>query len=486
MQTCPHCGFVENQDAIRFCGQCGKPLTTLSSTGRLEMGTVLQERYKALRILGKGGMGAVYLVEDQRLFGKQWALKEVIGNPTSAEYAEAANRFQQEARILVGLSHPNLPQVVATFTEDGREYLVMEYVQGETLGEYLQRYPNGIPQEIVLSWAGQLCDVLGYLHGQNPPVIFRDFKPSNIMVTEEGWIKIVDFGIARIFDPAKSQDTLEMGTIGYAPPEQYGQGQTDARSDIYALGATLHHLLTGRHPGEQPFVFPELNEYPISVSPQVNKVISKSVAFKPEQRYQSTRELKKELLQELESAIPKRKRKKKVPWLVIVLAGVIFISLFTCSALLAAGTIDLETFQFWIRPTLTRTATHTPLPSNTPSSTVTPTPTETATAEPTATETPSPTIAPSATATAAPTWTLPPTPTSVQEPIPTATPTATPTVGNTALPAVTNTLPPPTQPPAPTQAPAPTQPPATKKPPPPPTQPPPPPPTDPPPPTPGG
>ena len=500
---CRFCGFEGNRDTGLFCAQCGKPLVDASSTGRLADGTVLQGRYRVVRTLGTGGMGAVYLVEDQALYGKQWALKEVVISSSEA-FADALKQFRQEAKILVGLSHPNLPQVVAVFSETGREYLVMEYVEGETLEENLQKHPNGIPKETVLKWAEALCDVLSYLHSRTPPIIFRDIKPGNIMVTRDGWIKLVDFGIARIFDPAKSRDTIEMGTVGYAPPEQYGKGQTDARSDIYALGATLHHLLTGRDPGEQPFVFPPLEQYGVQVPSNVAQAIEQSVAYDPDKRPRTTGELKQALLEELAPAAKPKKptkprAKRNLRWLIPVVAGLALIAVVATAAVavdwdnaLSSFRRATATFTPTREATLAPTSTEAPVvvtPGDTPTRRPTSAPKETLAATPTPTWTPSvsPTFEPTATEggdTETPTVTATQTPaaTNTRAPTRAATATTAPTQAPTQPPP---TQPPPTQPP-PTQPP-PTQPPPTQPPPtqPPPTQPPPtqPPPTQPPPPT---
>jgi len=253
----------------------------------------MQGRYKVVAVLGQGGMGAVYLVEDQRLFDKKLALKELqdpLHDPAALQL------FQQEARLLSYLSHPNLPHISDYFAESGRQYLVMEYVDGETLKAILQKTSGFLPEAQVVEWAIQVCDALEYLHGQSPPIIFRDLKPDNIMLDKHKRIKLIDFGIARFFRPGKTKDTQAMGTPGYAAPEQYGAGQSDARTDIYALGATLHHLLTKRDPAVQPFNFPPCKSLNGSVSAQMDAIISKAVATDPDKRYQTMAEVRAALL----------------------------------------------------------------------------------------------------------------------------------------------------------------------------------------------
>jgi len=249
-------------------------------------------------------MGTVYLAEDTQLFGKKWAVKELLDtftNPT--ERAQAIQQFEHEARILVSLDHPNLPKIVAYFEEKGKYYLVMDYIDGQNLQHILDSTSGFLPERQVLAWTEELCDVLSYLHSLTPPVIFRDLKPANIMLTKRGEIKLIDFGIARLFDPRKATDTLKMGTPPYAAPEQYyGRGQTSARSDIYGLGATLYHLLTKTVPVESGHrVVPQPTDLvsPQRLNPQISdateKVILKAMATDAGQRYRSADEMKQAL-----------------------------------------------------------------------------------------------------------------------------------------------------------------------------------------------
>jgi serine/threonine protein kinase len=267
----------------------------------LPPGTILQNQYRIIRVLGVGGMGAVYLAEDTQLFGKHWAVKELIdsfSNPQ--ERAAAWQQFEQEARILVSLDHPNLPKIVRYFSEGGRLYLVMEYIDGRTLEEILAQTPGFLPEAQVVDWARQICDVLDYLHSRMPPVIFRDLKPANIMLGRDNRIRLIDFGIARLFDPRKQTDTLKMGSHGYAPPEQYaGMGRTDARSDVYGLGATMYHLLTNQVPVDsiqrilpQPMQLIPPRRLNPSLSPGVEQVILMATNEHPDRRYQSATQMK--------------------------------------------------------------------------------------------------------------------------------------------------------------------------------------------------
>lgn len=247
----------------------------------LPQNQVLRNRYLITTKIAQGGMGAVYKAGDQRFPGKIWAIKEMSeSNIAPHERQSAIANFQREAQLLGILQHTNLPQVVDVFEDNGRQYMVMEFVDGQTLREYLDSRGGGpLPEKEMLGWAAQLCDVLEYLHGQSPPIIYRDLKPDNVMIEQAtGRLKLIDFGIVRFYQAAKSKDTTALGTPGYAPPEQFGKAQTDARSDVYALAALLHHLLTGRDPvGKTLFVFPEARTLQPAISTQVNAALVKAL-----------------------------------------------------------------------------------------------------------------------------------------------------------------------------------------------------------------
>src|SRR5260221_623308 len=215
-----------------------------TQTGRLTSRTLLHKRYVIMRTIGHGGMAAVYLAKDLK-HDTTCAIKEMsLSSVPAYEHAQAIQNFLAEATILSRLNHPNLPAFTDFFTEDSRHFLVMEYIEGDTLEDLLEHNDEPFSERRVLGWARQLCDVLEYLHSQQPPVIFRDMKPGNIMLRRDGRIKLIDFGIARIFRHSGSRDTQMLGTPGFAPPEQYGSSQTDERSDIYSLAMTLFQLMT--------------------------------------------------------------------------------------------------------------------------------------------------------------------------------------------------------------------------------------------------
>jgi|GEM_PF-1804108 serine/threonine protein kinase len=262
-------------------------------------------RYRIERLVAQGGMGRVYAAHhlplDQRV-----ALKEMaLANTADLQAAKTAQQlFLQEGRMLCRLRHPHLPIVFDAFSENNRLFLAMEFIEGETLAAIRARR-GPIPEQEVRSWLEQLCDVLEYLHGQQPPIIFRDLKPANVMLQPDGIIKLIDFGIARLFKAEQTHDTTQLGTEGYSPPEQYGWGQTDARSDIYALGKLAWSLLTGQDPAREPggifHVRPAHMLVP-PVSPTLDALIQYATALDPKQRPASTAEFRQLLHQPVYSS----------------------------------------------------------------------------------------------------------------------------------------------------------------------------------------
>ena len=295
--TCPACG-LSNVHQANFCTNCGEPFQPGSQplAVGLAPGTLLDNRYCIEARLGGGGMGAVYLAFDQRL-SKRWAIKEMSDAALTepAEKLLAVQAFENEARLLANLDHYNLPKVNNHFQENGKYYLVMDFIDGKTLDEMLSGTAQGQPAQPfdetqVLHWAEDICGVLTYLHSQNPPVIFRDLKPGNVMIETSGRLRLIDFGVARLFKPGKVKDTSSFGTRGFAPPEQYGSGQTDPRSDIYALGATMHYLLTLRDPGDDPFHFPPAESLNERISSSTSEAIARAVSFERADRWNSAAE----------------------------------------------------------------------------------------------------------------------------------------------------------------------------------------------------
>lgn len=267
----------------------------------LTPGTILHNRYRIIRLLGRGGMGAVYLAEDQNLPGKLVAVKENFDPSPSAQ-----EQFKREAVILARLKHPNLPQVTDHFIESsGRQYLVMDYVEGEDLDQILaQRGP--LPESEVLGWMEQVLDALEYMHtwvdpttGKPTPVIHRDIKPGNIKRTPDGRTMLVDFGIAKYQTGIGTGTGARAASPGFSPVEQY-TGGTDARSDVYALGATLYCLLTGEVPPESPAIAAGMPLTPPralnpAISPNTEQVILRAMQIRAANRYQTVRDLRQAL-----------------------------------------------------------------------------------------------------------------------------------------------------------------------------------------------
>jgi len=258
--------------------------------------TLIGGRYRVVKALGGGGMKLVYLAEDLRLAARKCALAEMVDTFSSAEaQKQAISAFQREADMLAQLSNEHIPRVFDRFSEGNHHFLVMEYVDGTTLEEQIKQEGGKLPPARVIAVALQVLDTLEYLHRLQPPVIYRDLKPSNIMVTGEGQAKLIDFGIARHFQPLSNATMI--GTQGYAPPEQY-RGQVETRSDIYALGATMHHAISGRDPAaEAPFSFPPLLKICPDVNARLAAVIDEALAYDVASRLPDAAEFKYRLLQ---------------------------------------------------------------------------------------------------------------------------------------------------------------------------------------------
>jgi serine/threonine protein kinase len=249
----------------------------------LTSGVILQNRYEIERLLGGGGMGMVYLAHDQRLANRACAVKEMVDHFIDQQQRIEANEyFAREADTLAQLKHAAIPAITDRFDDHNRHYLVMEYVEGRNLEEEIAARGGPLPEGLVIDIARQLCDVLAYLHGFTPPMVYRDMKPSNVMLTPRGRVVLVDFGIARLFKTARKGTMI--GTLGFAPPEQY-QGAVDPRSDIYSLGATLHYVLTGRDPEKfPPFSFPPVRDLRPEVSTNLAAAIDRALAYQADAR----------------------------------------------------------------------------------------------------------------------------------------------------------------------------------------------------------
>lgn len=271
-----------------------------SQRSGLQPGDILQERYQIVGTLGVGGFSSVYQARDMRFpnVTKLCAVKEMVISAPDPQLRELTIKsFEREASMLAMLDHPAIPDVSDYFTEGDRSYLVLELIRGQDLEVWLENQTDLLEGETVVEWAIQLCSALDHLHSQKPkPIVFRDIKPSNIMLDQYNRIRLIDFGIAKVFETGNKGTMI--GTEGYSPPEQY-RGQAEPAGDIYALGATLHHLLTRQDPRlEPPFTFAERPIHAVnsSVSPQLEALIMRCLSYDPKDRFENANALKDALV----------------------------------------------------------------------------------------------------------------------------------------------------------------------------------------------
>src|SRR5258708_3117784 len=306
---CSNCGAANPSSAVSCLG-CGlslkatvplplepKTAAITSYTAHLKPNQLLEERYHIVSQVGTGGFGAVYKAEDTQDGNRLVAVKEIgLSGLTSQQVIEATDAFNREVMLLSDLKHPNIPRIYAHFTDPKHWYLVMDFVEGETLEEYRLKAPGAcLPLEQVLDLGIQLCSVLDYLHSHEPPVIFRDVKPTNVMLTPAGKLYLIDFGVARYFKPGKVRDTIAFGSPGFAAPEQYGKAQTTPRSDIYSLGVTLYQLLTGTDPSLTPFRFVSLCILDQAIPAELDTLIMQMLEMDASKRPASMANVKQEL-----------------------------------------------------------------------------------------------------------------------------------------------------------------------------------------------
>lgn len=293
-----------------------------------QIGTVLAGKYEILKEIGRGGMSFVYLAMDTHL-NRNWAVKEVRKRGSGKNDEIVVNSLLAEANMVKRLDHPALPRIVDIIDTGETIYIVMDFIEGESLDKILSEY-GAQPEEKVIDWAMQVCDVFSYLHSQKPPIIYRDMKPANLMLKPNGNISIIDFGIAREYKEQNLADTTVLGTKGYAPPEQYS-GQTDPRSDIFALGMTMHHLLTGVDPRNgEPYV--PVRQWNPELSEGIEAIINKCVEPAAENRYQSCAELLLDLQDPSKVTRGWRKKLKRRLFLFIATAAL-------CVAAAVAGVV---------------------------------------------------------------------------------------------------------------------------------------------------
>lgn len=274
-------------------------------------GKIVDGKYEILTKIGQGGMSTVYLAMDKRL-NKQWAIKEIRKEKHNTNNEIVVKSILAEAQLMKKLDHAALPRIVDIIEDHEAIYVVMDYIEGETLSKILREY-GPQPEETVIEWAKQLCEVLDYLHTRQPAVIYRDMKPSNVMLKPDGKIKVIDFGIAREYKENNNSDTVSLGTRGYAAPEQFGgKGQTDARTDVYCLGVTLYHLITGKSPCEEPYEIYPIRRWNPALSSGLEKIIIKCTRPDPNDRYQSCAQMLYDLnhYREIDDEYTKRQKQK--------------------------------------------------------------------------------------------------------------------------------------------------------------------------------
>lgn len=293
----------------------------------LEIGSLVDGKYRILRVVGKGGMSVVYQAVNEKA-NKIWAIKEVRKDGVQ-NYEVVKQNLIVETELLKRFNHPNLPSIIDVIDGDGSFLIVMDYIEGNSLSKALESGAQS--QDDVIEWSKQLCDVLGYLHSRKPPIIYRDMKPANVMLKPDGNVSLIDFGTAREFKSSSVEDTTCLGTMGYAAPEQYGgHGQTDARTDIYCLGATMYHLVTGHNPSAPPYEMYPIRQWNPMLSSGLEEIIIKCTQKNPDDRYQSCAELLYALdhYQDLDI---ENKRKQKRKWKLFIGSAIATLVMILCT-----------------------------------------------------------------------------------------------------------------------------------------------------------
>lgn len=306
--------------------------------------SVFGGKYEVFRELGRGGMSVVYLAMDRNL-NKQWAIKEIRKRAQDQHGDVYVQSLVTEANLMKRLDHPAIPRIVDIVENNEAIYVVMDYVEGESLDKVLDKF-GPQPQDVVLDWAKQLADALNYLHCQNPPVIYRDMKPANVMLKPEGTVKLIDFGTAREFKGTKSSDTVVLGTKGYAAPEQYGKRETDARTDIYCLGMTMHYLLTGQNPCDEDYEYFPVRHWNPEIHEGIERIIEKCVRPDPNDRFQNCTELLYALENyEFDTAEYRKQQKKKVKRFLSVACFSLVMFLVSLGSLISYKTIQKNNYE---------------------------------------------------------------------------------------------------------------------------------------------
>ncbi len=282
-----------------------------------EAGTVLHNKYTVKKLLGKGAMGSVYLVETMS-DRKQLVVKELNFSVESMVNKDSAREiFFRESEFMARFNHAGLPEMHGIFSQDGHDYIVMDYVKGSTLEDIINKSTEPVPLEKAIKWAIEIADILNYLHNTfEMPLIYKDLKPSNIMITPQEKVMIIDFGICRYYNPDKDTDTFRLGSPGYAAPEQYkGRGQSCIQTDIYALGVILFQMVTKYDPTLTPFKFPPIKSLNPSIDDDLEAIINRAIQLHPLKRYIGALELKEKLEQYKKSHFPGKpgEIKKQLP-----------------------------------------------------------------------------------------------------------------------------------------------------------------------------
>ena len=309
--SCSNCGAANPPSSVS-CLDCGlslkitKPLlpepetvpsAVTATTAHLKPNQLFVRRYRIVSQVGTGGFGAVYKAVDTLQSNRLVAVKEIgLSGLTSQQIIEATDAFNREVILLSDLKHPHIPRIYSQFTDPEHWYVVMDFIEGETLEEYRVKSPGAcLPLMQVLDLGIQLCTVLDYLHNHQPPIVFRDVKPANIMLTPGGKLYLIDFGVARYFKPGKAKDTIALGSPGFAAPEQYGKAQTTPQSDIFSLGATLYQLLTGIDPSVTPFRFVSLHVLDKNIPIELDTLVMQMLELDVNQRPATMASVKQEL-----------------------------------------------------------------------------------------------------------------------------------------------------------------------------------------------
>ncbi|MBR1385005.1 MAG: serine/threonine protein kinase, partial [Ruminococcus sp.] len=296
----------------------------------IEIGSLVDDKYRVLREIGHGGMSTVYLAINEKA-NKTWAIKEVRKTGVM-DFEQVTQGLIVETELVKKLNHPNLPSIIDVIENEDSLLIVMDYIEGKPLSKILEEY-GAQPQELVIGWAKQLCDVLGYLHTRNPKIIYRDLKPANIMLKPNGGngqndITLIDFGAAREFKEKNLADTTCLGTIGYAAPEQFGgMGQTTERTDIFCLGRTLYQLVTGCDASELEYGKP-ITEIDPSLSSGLEKILQKCTQRDPQDRYQSCEELLYDFenYKTIDDAYRKKQKGKLAAFITMICCSVLFLA----------------------------------------------------------------------------------------------------------------------------------------------------------------